>query len=97
LKDIGQHFGLHYSRVSRIVRMAKDKTWPSPFLFLYFSFALIHRMSRLWRSHEKRITQKIRLLLGSEILWISATPLMWKKSWITPAELPHNFYAQSIY
>jgi len=49
------------------------------------------------RSHEKRITQKIRLLLGSEILWISATPLMWKKSWITPAELPHNFYAQSIY
>jgi len=26
LKEIGDHFGLHYSRVSRIVRMAKNKT-----------------------------------------------------------------------
>jgi len=34
LKDIGQHFGLYYSRVSRIFRMAKDKTWSIYFLLI---------------------------------------------------------------
>lgn len=29
LQAIGNHFGLHYSRVSRIVSRAKSKTWPS--------------------------------------------------------------------
>ncbi|WP_425507047.1 helix-turn-helix domain-containing protein [Teredinibacter haidensis] len=26
MKEIGEHFGLHYSRVSRILRKAKGKT-----------------------------------------------------------------------
>lgn len=31
LKDIGEHFGLHYSTVSRIVKSAKHKTCPDLF------------------------------------------------------------------